>query len=129
MATTLIQSGTVIDPSQNLNGRADVLIENGRIARIGTELSPRAKVDHVIDAKDKLVVPGLIDIHVHFREPGDEEEETIAAGAAAAFFFYKGYIAPKKSGRERPLARRKRNVIIAPTVSAREIGGVLHIEF
>lgn len=84
MATTLIQSGTVIDPSQNLNARADVLIENGRIARIGSELSPRAKVDHVIDAKDKLVVPGLIDIHVHFREPGDEEEETIASGAAAA---------------------------------------------
>jgi hypothetical protein len=54
---------------------------------------------------------------------------TIAAGAAAAFFFYKGYIAPKKSGGERPLARRKRNVIIAPTVSAREVGGVLHIEF
>lgn len=54
---------------------------------------------------------------------------TIAAGAAAAFFFYKGYIAPKKTGAERPLARRKRNVIIAPTVSAREVGGVLHIEF
>lgn len=84
MATTLIQSGTVIDPSQNFNTRADVLIENGRIARIGSELSPRAKVDHVIDARDKLVVPGLIDIHVHFREPGDEEEETIASGAAAA---------------------------------------------
>ncbi len=54
---------------------------------------------------------------------------TIAAGAAAAFFFYKGYIAPKKGGTERQLGRRKRNVIIAPTVSAREIGGVLHIEF
>lgn len=54
---------------------------------------------------------------------------TIVAGAAAAFFFYKGYIAPKKAGTERPLARRKRNVIIAPTVSAKEVGGVLHIEF
>lgn len=55
---------------------------------------------------------------------------TFIAAGAAAFFYYKGYIAPKKSGNaERPLARRKRNVIIAPTVSAKEVGGVLHIEF
>ena len=54
---------------------------------------------------------------------------TIAAGAAAAFFFYKGYIAPKKAGTERPLAKRKRQMIIAPTVSAKEVGGVLHIEW
>lgn len=55
---------------------------------------------------------------------------TVVAGAAAAFFFYKGYIQPKKSGTERSLARRhRRNVIIAPTVSTKEIGGVVHIEF
>lgn len=55
---------------------------------------------------------------------------TFIAAGAAAFFYYKGYIAPKRSGSaERPLARRKRNVIITPTVSAKEVGGVLHIEF
>jgi dihydroorotase len=82
--TILIQNGTLLDPSQNLQRRGDLLIEDGKIARVGDELSPRAKVDLIIDAKNQLVCPGLIDVHVHFREPGDEEEETIASGAAAA---------------------------------------------
>jgi hypothetical protein len=54
---------------------------------------------------------------------------TIIAGAAAGYFFYKGYIAPKKTGTERPLSRRKRNLIIAPTVTAKEVGGVVQFEF
>jgi hypothetical protein len=55
---------------------------------------------------------------------------TFVAAGAAAFFYYKGYVSSRRSGNaERPLARRKRNVIIAPTVSAKEVGGVLHIEF
>ena len=55
---------------------------------------------------------------------------TVIAGAAAGYFFYKGYIQPKKPGTERPLTtRRKRNVIVTPTVSAKEIGGVIQIEF
>ncbi|MCS7032952.1 MAG: dihydroorotase [Phycisphaerae bacterium] len=84
MPSLLIQSGTLLDPSQMLQQRGDLLIEDGKIARLGTDLSPRAKVDRVIDARDRLVVPGLIDLHVHLREPGDEEEETIASGASAA---------------------------------------------
>jgi dihydroorotase len=81
MASLLIQHGTVLDPSRNFEKRADVLIRDGKIAGFGTDLG---RADRVIDAKGMYVVPGLIDIHVHFREPGDEEEETVASGSAAA---------------------------------------------
>ncbi len=79
--TLLIQNGTILDPANNLHRRADLLVRDGRIAAIGANLGP---ADTTLDATGRYVVPGLIDIHVHFREPGDEEEETIASGAAAA---------------------------------------------
>jgi len=81
MATLLIKNGTVLDPSQNLERRADLFIRDGAVAGIGEH---GGAVDQTIDATGCLVTPGLIDIHVHFREPGDEEEETIASGSAAA---------------------------------------------
>src|SRR5438270_2758481 len=81
MQSILIQNGTVLDPSRVFEHRADVLIRDGKIASVGSDLGP---ADQVIDARGKYVTPGLIDVHVHFREPGDEEEETIATGAAAA---------------------------------------------
>src|SRR5579862_6324985 len=81
MSSTLIQNGIFLDPSQNLEKRADLLLRDGKVAAIGGNLG---KADRFIDAKGAYVTPGLIDIHVHFREPGDEEEETIASGAAAA---------------------------------------------
>lgn len=77
----LIKNGRVIDPANNIDKKCDVLIVDGKIAEVG---KPESKADMVIDAAGKLVLPGLIDIHVHFREPGDEEEETIASGSAAA---------------------------------------------
>jgi len=77
----LIKNGRIIDPANGIDQVCDLLISDGVIAQIG---KIDKKVDNVIDAKDKLVTPGLIDIHVHFREPGDEEEETIASGSAAA---------------------------------------------
>lgn len=81
MSTLLIQHGTVLDPSRVFERRADVLIRDGKIAAVGADLG---RADRVIDARGMYVTPGLIDIHVHFREPGDEEEETIASGSAAA---------------------------------------------
>ena len=85
MPTTLIQNGTILDPSQKLQRKGDLLIRDGKIASIAApDGSPGFRADKVIDATNCLVTPGLIDIHVHFREPGDEEEETIASGAAAA---------------------------------------------
>lgn len=77
----LIKNGRVIDPANNIDKKCDVLIIDGKFAEVG---KVDAKSENVIDADGKLVLPGLIDIHVHFREPGDEEEETIASGSAAA---------------------------------------------
>ena len=81
----LIRNGRVVDPANNIDKQCDVLIADGKIAQVGriTEVSAHS-VSRVIDATGKLVTPGLIDMHVHFREPGDEEEETIASGSAAA---------------------------------------------
>jgi dihydroorotase len=81
MASILIQNGTILDPSQGMEKRADLLLRDGLVAGVGENLG---KADRVIDAAGCYVTPGLIDIHVHFREPGDEEEETIASGSAAA---------------------------------------------
>jgi len=77
----LIKNGRVIDPANGIDEKCDVLIVDGKIVEVG---DVRKAVQTVIDADDKLVTPGLIDIHVHFREPGDEEEETIASGSMAA---------------------------------------------
>jgi len=87
-AELLIKNGRVIDPANNIDKECDVLIVDGKIAEVGGKTEDRGQKTEncrtVVDAADKLVVPGLIDIHVHFREPGDEEEETIASGSKAA---------------------------------------------
>jgi len=77
----VIKGGRVIDPANGVDEVADVLIVDGQIERVGTVKNTDAEV---IDAAGCIVSPGLIDLHVHFREPGDEEEETIASGSAAA---------------------------------------------
>jgi len=79
MTDILIQNGRVIDPAAGRDEVADVAIGGGKIARRG-----RRKPRRVIDASGKIVCPGLIDLHVHCREPGHEEEETIATAAAGA---------------------------------------------
>lgn len=83
----LIKNGRVIDPANRIDGKRDVLILDGKIEQVGEKIEdpgPETPDFKIVDAAGKLVTPGLIDIHVHFREPGDEEEETIASGSAAA---------------------------------------------
>ena len=78
----LIKGGTVVDPSQGVNDTLDVLVREGLIAGVGAKLS--SKGADVFDAGGMLVMPGLIDMHVHLREPGFEEAETILSGCEAA---------------------------------------------
>lgn len=81
----LIQNGRVVDPAQNLDQIADVLIVDGKIAALGADAASQAPEGAVkIDATDKIVAPGLIDMHVHLREPGGEDAETVATGTLAA---------------------------------------------
>jgi dihydroorotase len=82
----LIKGGRIIDPSQGIDSKGNILIENGKIKSYPKttkkfEQEPRVKV---IDAKGKVVCPGLVDIHVHLREPGFEHKETISSGCKSA---------------------------------------------
>ncbi len=79
----LIKGGRVIDPSQNIDDTLDVLVENGLIKEIGKNLTAHADVKS-IDASGKYVMPGLIDMHVHLRDPGLEYKEDIVSGTRAA---------------------------------------------
>lgn len=80
---TLIKNGRIIDPVNNLDRVADLFIEGGNVIRIDHNISIPADTE-VIDATGQLVVPGLIDMHTHLREPGYEYKETIKTGAMAA---------------------------------------------
>lgn len=79
----LIKGGRVIDPSQNIDDTLDVLVENGLIKQVGRGVQAPAGVK-TIDASGKYVVPGLIDMHVHLRDPGLEYKEDIISGTRAA---------------------------------------------
>jgi dihydroorotase len=79
----LIKGGRVIDPSQKLDDTLDVLVENGLVKELGKGLAAPAGVE-TIDAAGKYVVPGLIDMHVHLRDPGLEYKEDIVSGTRAA---------------------------------------------
>jgi dihydroorotase len=79
----LIKNGIIVEPAKNLQQQLDILIENGKIIRIAKKIELKEKIE-TIDAKNYIVSPGLIDIHTHLREPGNEDEETIATGTRAA---------------------------------------------
>ena len=82
MQTIRIINGRVIDPSQGLDQVTDLWIRGDRI--VGNGPQPQLTADRTLDAAGKIVCPGLIDMHVHLREPGREEDETISTGTAAA---------------------------------------------
>jgi dihydroorotase len=79
----LLKGGRVVDPANQIDGIRDVLIQDGRIAKVGVNLAADG-ADVFEVPRDVVVVPGLIDMHVHLREPGQEHKETIATGTAAA---------------------------------------------
>lgn len=82
MTLLRITAGRVIDPAQNLDQVTDLWIKDTRVLALGPR--PDLHPDRTVDAANKIVTPGLIDMHVHLREPGREEDETIATGTASA---------------------------------------------
>lgn len=79
----LLKGGRVLDPSQDLDGVRDILLADGVVAALGEQIDVPEDA-RIIDCAGLLVTPGLIDVHVHLREPGGEHKETIASGARAA---------------------------------------------
>lgn len=80
----LIKEGRVIDPVNKIDEIMDVVVEDGCIEAVGRNLEKQYPVARVIDAKNKWILPGLMDMHVHLREPGREDKETIDTGTQAA---------------------------------------------
>jgi dihydroorotase len=83
MNSLLLTGGRVIDPANKFDSSADVLIIGGKISAVGKKLSAPKGIE-VIDASGKIICPGLIDLHVHLREPGQTAKENLATGTAAA---------------------------------------------
>ena len=79
----ILENGTIYDPYKNKKKAGSILIEDGVVKEVGKVSAPDNA--RKIDCAGKLIVPGLIDIHAHFREPGREDKETLATGARAAF--------------------------------------------
>jgi dihydroorotase len=85
MATLLVRGGRVVDPSQGIDRVDDVLVRDGLVVSVGQSAAQTlGKADETIDATGLIVAPGLVDMHVHLREPGREEDETIETGTRAA---------------------------------------------
>src|SRR5713226_2846979 len=85
MDSLLLTNGRVIDPANRFDGQANLLIENGKIAAMGPEVGRQVAPGTTrIDVSGLIVCPGLIDSHVHLREPGEAAKETVATGTAAA---------------------------------------------
>ncbi|MFH1875745.1 MAG: dihydroorotase [Candidatus Omnitrophota bacterium] len=81
MSTILIQGGRVIDPANKRDEVSDVLVKDGRIAEIARDIKPEGA--QVIAAAGNVVMPGIVDMHVHLRQPGREDKETVASGSRA----------------------------------------------
>ena len=98
----------MVDPSQDLDGALDLLIEDGAVAKIDGRIE-QPKGAEVIDAAGLVVAPGLIDIHVHLREPGQEYKETVRTGtmaAAAGGFTARRLHGQHRAGQRQPVGHR-----------------------
>jgi len=84
MESLLIQRGHVIDPASGIDQEMDVLLRDGRVAAVAPAGQLRGQAGQTFSARGCIVAPGLIDLHVHLREPGHSHKETIATGTAAA---------------------------------------------
>lgn len=84
MKPVLFRGARVIDPSRDHDAVADLLVQHGKIEAVGQNLGDMGGEADVVDAAGLVLAPGLIDVHVHLREPGQEDRETIATGAASA---------------------------------------------
>jgi len=84
IGSLLIKGGRLIDPAAKVDALMDVLLRDGRVAEIAPPNKIRGSADEKLDARGLVVAPGLIDLHVHLREPGQTYKETIATGTAAA---------------------------------------------
>lgn len=80
----LIKGGQVIDPKTGVNALMDIVLDGGKIIKVGKNIAPAGAYERVIDATGMTVAPGLIDVHVHFRDPGLTYKEDIHTGAKAA---------------------------------------------
>lgn len=80
----IIKSGRLIDPKSNRDEILDIKIKNGKIFEIGKNLESLDSKEEIIDSKGKIVVPGFIDVHVHFRDPGQTQKEDLETGSQAA---------------------------------------------
>ncbi len=81
--TLLFKNAVVLDPRQSLKAKRDILVEGGKIKKLGSHLQDGG-YDEVIDLEGRFIVPGFVDMHVHLREPGEENKETIFSGSRAA---------------------------------------------
>ena len=80
--STLLEGGILYDPFKNKKVKGSILIKNGKVKEIGKITAP--KNIKRVNCKGKIISPGFIDLHAHFREPGREDKETLATGARAA---------------------------------------------
>ncbi|MBU0547616.1 MAG: dihydroorotase [Candidatus Omnitrophica bacterium] len=78
----LIKNGRLIDPANKIDALLDILVEDNKISQVAKDIKARA--DNIIDATNKIIAPGVVDMHVHLRQPGREDKETVATATAAA---------------------------------------------
>jgi dihydroorotase len=117
MASILIKGGRVLSPEDHLDGMLDVRVEDGVIREIASNLAGGA--DETLDARGNVVAPGLIDIHVHLREPGGEASETLSSGLAAAVAG--GFTAVATMPNTKPVMDRP-ELVAAQIDKARQLG-------